>query len=114
MKNVALRIADNLNLYMLRAPYVAFQEYRVISKRSARFLTCLLQLRRKIGRGIYHSHAASAASKGCLDDERESNLLGNASRVFIIRIDRILSPGDDRNTCRLREAACSGLISQSF
>ena len=75
MNDLAVLIAENLHLDVLRAGNIAFEEYRRITERPTRFALRFVEQIREVARLVDDAHAATATAKRRLDDEGKPNLL---------------------------------------
>lgn len=76
MQDVAVVIAQHLDLDMFTAGDVAFQEHGRIAKGPFRFRTGFVEARVEFRSFLHNTHAPATAAEGGLDDEREPDFFG--------------------------------------
>ena len=113
MNNIAVLVAKNLHLDVLRARDVAFEKYGGITERPARFALRFVEQIRQVARLVHHAHSASAAAERRLDDERKTNFLRGLQRLAAI-FNRILGSRQNRHADFLRKGARGGFIAHVF
>ena len=74
MHDVAVFIAEDLNLNVSRPSDEALEKYSSVAERGSGFAARFLEPAFEVSLGLHYSHAPSAAAKGRFDDEREADL----------------------------------------
>ena len=92
--DVTVSVAENLHLDVLGALDVALQEDGVVSEGIKGFFLGLLEAALQLGRFFDDAHSATAATEGCLDDEREPDFVSDCEGLVGIR-DGVVGPGKD-------------------
>src|SRR5258706_15015373 len=97
VNQIAVLIAEDLNLYMSSCLDVLFDVYRRIAERELSLLLCSRQRREKGGAVVNYAHPAAAATSRCLDDYRVTDG-GRDSRGLFFVLDHALESGRYWNT----------------
>ena len=82
--HIAMLVAKNLHLDVLRVGDVFLQEHRRIAKRPARLRLRLVEQVAQVRRLVDHAHPATTATEGRLDDERETDLFRHLQRISAV------------------------------
>ena len=69
----AVLVAQDLDLHVARSFHVALQEDAVVAEARHGFALCRLQLLVEVACGFDHAHAAAAAARAGLDQQREAD-----------------------------------------
>ena len=99
---VPVLVAQDLHFDVLRARDVFLQEHRRVPKRPAGLGLRLVQQARQVGRLVDHPHAAAAAAKRGLDDERKADAPRDL-QGFLPPGYRLLGPVERRHPQALRQ-----------
>ncbi len=78
VEHAAVRVAEDLHLDVLGARDVFLEEDGRVAEGAAGFIARLVEQRGEFAFFAHHTHAASAAAERRLDDERETDLFGDA------------------------------------
>ena len=109
VQHVAVLVTQNLHFNVLGTRYVFLKEHCGITKRPISLAASFIEQPLQILGLVYHAHAASAAAKGRLDDQREPNVFGHLHRLGAGG-DGVICAGQNRHTSRLGQRACLGLV----
>ena len=94
---VAVLVAQHLQLDVPRVLQILLNKHGAVAEGRLSFLTRHPQHRSQRRLIMAHLHAATAAARRSLDDDRESDLLGNLDRLFLV-LDGIGRAGEHRHT----------------
>jgi hypothetical protein len=110
VNDVAMLVAENLDLDVFRARNVALEEHRGIAEGATGFALRFIEQIREIAGLVHHAHPATTAAECRFDDERETNLLRDLQRFTAI-FDRVFRARQYRDIDDfLRERAGGGFV----
>lgn len=113
VQNIAVLVAQDLHLDVLGAPDEFLQEHRAVAKGALRLALRLVQQRLQFLRLPHDTHAAPAAAKSRLDDQRKSNRLRNRQGL-LAALDRLFRARQRGNLELLRHVARGGFVAHHF
>ena len=113
MQHLAVPVAEDLHLDVLRARNVFLQEHRRIAKRPLRLALRLVEQRVEIAGLVDHPHPAPAAAKRRLDDQRKTDLRRDLQRLTAVA-HRILRARQRRHLQLLRQRPRRHLVAHQL
>ena len=109
MDDIAVLVAEDLHLDVLRAGNVFFEKHRRIAERATGLRLRFIEQAGEIGSLLDDAHAAAAAAEGRLDDERKADRLRRLQRFLAIG-DRLLGARQHGHVDAFRQGAGGGLV----
>ncbi len=109
MQNIALAIAENLDLNVTGSADVALEKHGAVSERCSRFPGRFFETAFELCSRFDHAHAAPAASESRFNDQREADFLGCFANL-VESLDGLLRAGNDGDTRSLGQAARRSLV----
>ena len=111
MQNVSVRVGEDLNFDVPRAPNIALQKNSVVAEGRSRLGPRFLKARQQQLRTLHHAHPAPAAAKRGFHDQRIADFVRDALRVVLLR-DRLFRARHDRQPGFLRQPPRRRLVAQ--
>ena len=108
MQDIAIAVADDLNLNVPRPLDIAFEIQRAVAKCFLGLMRRVVESRLEFGRRVGDHHSSAAAAGGGLGDDRIADPLGDLQRVGD-SID-LLAARDHRDTGRLGQRPRGKLV----
>ncbi len=112
----AIGIAEQLDFDVACRPHLAFQVDRTVAEGRGRFRRSRGQRSRQLRRCADTTHAATAATRRRLDEQREPDVLGGRDDrrdpIRPFHRDRVECPGDHRHARALRRPARRQFVAQ--
>ena len=112
MDEVAVLVAEELDLDVAGVRDEALEEHIADTEGATGLAAGLVEGVVELFRRLGNAHAAPAAAHGGLDDDGVAELRGDA--VGLLVGGDGLATGEDRNACRIGEAAGDGLVAELF
>ena len=113
MQQIAVMIAQDLNLDVAGAGDVFFEEYGGVAECRERFVLRFLQARVEIGGLAHHAHPSPSAAHGGFDDDRVADVLSELAG-FSRGFDGRFRSGQNRHSGGSGQTAGGRLVAEKF
>ena len=109
VQHIAVLVRQDLHFDVLGLAHKFFQKHRPVAKGALRFRLRFIQQLLQVLRLAHHAHAASAAAKGRLDDQRKADLLRRRQCLLAVA-HRLIRAFQDRHVQLARHIARRSLV----